>query len=87
MKRYFPTATKLQSGIFVMSKSSWNLSQVKSFKDVDGCHQNSAPSWPQTFKVVDFGNGEKQTFKYYIVSLREVSIPQVTLIDAYEDWR
>ena len=87
LKQYTPTATKLQNRIFVMSKSNWSLSEIKSFKDVDGCHPNSAPSWPQTIKVVNFDSGEKQTFKYYIVSLREVNIPQVTLIDAYEEWR
>jgi hypothetical protein len=84
--QYSPVATELQDRIFQMAKSNWNLSDVKSYRDINGCNTSATPNWPQIW--FDGLNSESQlTLRYVIVKLREVRVPEVTFVDGYREWR
>jgi len=87
LRSYSPEATQLMDKVYVFSKSNLLLSQVNSYRDSSGCHRDSRPTWQRNYLTIDHQDGWVETFLYDLVSLREVQIPNLTLIDAYTEWR
>jgi hypothetical protein len=77
---YSSKAHKIIDRNFVLSKSNWSLSEVNSYKNATGCQTNARPTWTRNSTTNAY---DTYFFRYLIFSLREVQLPSIQMVDAY----